>query len=116
GYGTDVAGTPRLGLGDQIVWYAVKWRVIYGLAEVTGEPEQRRVREWQEDRWSWYMRTRTRFVVPDLSVAPTLADVGLPWVRVRRYIGLSRDQFVACSQELRRVGQPYDSTQAAEGS
>lgn len=110
GYGTGIAGTPKLKPGDQIVWYAAKWRVIYGLAEVTAKPEKRRVRDWQEDRWPWYIPTRTSLVVADLSRAPRLADAGLPWAGVRRYIRLSRDQFLTCSRELERVGQPYDPT------
>jgi hypothetical protein len=110
GYGTGIPGTPRLKTGDHIVWYAAKWGVLYGLAEVTGKPEKRQVREWQEDRWPWYIPARTSLVVADLSIAPRLADAGLPWAGVRRYIRLSRDQFVACSRELARVGQPYDPT------
>ena len=110
GYGTGVRGTPRIKPNDQIVWYAVTWGVLYGLAEVTGEPEHRQVRRWQADRWSWFMPTRTRLVVPDLSLAPSLEDAGLPWVRVRSYQSLSHDQFEACSREVTRVAQPYDGT------
>jgi hypothetical protein len=112
GYGTGIRGTPSFKPSDKIVWYAVKWRVLYGLAEVTGEPVDDQVRDWQEDRWSWYIPARTSLVVAggDLSIAPSLADAGLPWGYVRAYRRLSHDQFVACSRELARVGQPYDPT------
>jgi hypothetical protein len=116
GYGTGIRGTPSLRPGDQIVWYAVTWRVLWGLAEVTGEPEHRQVRDWQEDRWPWYMPVRTSLVVVDLSTAPSLADAGLPWAYVRRHNSLSHDQFVACSRELARVGKPYDSTSGLLGA
>jgi hypothetical protein len=112
GYGTGIAGTPSLKPGDQIVWYAVKWCVLYGLAEVTGKPVNDQVRDWQADRWPWYIPARTSLVVAggDLSIAPSLADAGLPWVYVRLFRRLSHDQFAACSRELARVGQPYDPT------
>jgi hypothetical protein len=109
GYGTGILGKPSFKLGDQIVWYAVGWRVLWGLAEVTGEPVNDQVQDWQEDRWSWYMPVRTSWVVRDLSKAPSLADAGLPWTYVRAYRKLSRDQYDACSRELKRVGEPYDS-------
>ena len=107
GYGTGIRGAPRIKPNDQIVWYAVKWGVLYGLAEVTGAPEHRRVRPWQEDRWPWFVPTRTHLVVPDLSLAPSLADAGLPWVGVRTYLKLSGAQFEACSRELTEVGESY---------
>jgi hypothetical protein len=78
GFGTGIRGTPRIKPGDQIVWYAVKWRVLYGLAEVTGRPEQRQVQDWQGDRWPWYIPTRTRVVIADLSTAPTPEEAGPP--------------------------------------
>jgi hypothetical protein len=110
GYGTGIRGRPGLKPGDQIVWYAVIWRVLFGLAKVTSEPEHRQVKDWQGDRWSWYIQTRTTWVVCDLSIAPSLADAGMPWERVRQFRRLSRDQFDACSREVMRVGKPHDGT------
>jgi signal transduction histidine kinase len=59
-----------------------------------------------------HIPARTSLVVAggDLSIAPSLADAGLPWVYVRLFRRLSHDQFAACSRELARVGQPYDPT------
>lgn len=111
GYGTGIRGTPRIKPGDQIVWYATTWGVLYGLAEVTGRPEQRQVRGWQGDRWPWYIPARTQFVVADLSIAPTLEEAGLPWTgAVRSYRALSREQFTECSRQIKRRGKPYDES------
>ena len=111
GFGTGIRGRPRIKLGDQIVWYATTWRVLFGLAEVTGQPEQKQVEEWQGDRWPWYIPTRTRYVVVDLSRAPDLEDAGLPWTGpVRLFRTLTPEQFAACSREVKRRGRPYDET------
>lgn len=110
GYGTGVRGNPRIKPGDQIVWYATTWGVLFGLAEVTGRPEQRQVRGWQGDRWPWYIAAQTWFVVPDLSTAPTLEDAGLPWTgAVRSYRELSPEKkYTECSRLIRQRGRPYD--------
>jgi hypothetical protein len=73
-------------------------------------PAAAQVWEWQGDRWSWFMPTRTSLVVADLSRAPTLKDAALPWAAVGSYIGLSRVQFDVCSRGLTRIGEPYDGT------
>jgi hypothetical protein len=80
---------------------------MFGLAEVTGTPQKRQVRPWQEERWPWYMTTRTRLVVPNLSSGPSLADAGLPWPSIRAYVELAEDQFEACQRELKRVGRSF---------
>jgi hypothetical protein len=110
GFATGILGKPRIKVGDQIVWYATNWGVLYGLAEVTGEPTRSRVRDWQGERWPWYIAARTRLVVADLSLAPTLNDAGLPWTSRRSYTRLSREQFQACSREIARIGTPYDGS------
>jgi hypothetical protein len=71
GTALEFRGTPRFKPGDQIVWYATTWGVLYGLAEVTGRPEQRQVRDWQGDRWPWYPRSNTaRSSRPIISANP----------------------------------------------
>jgi hypothetical protein len=77
GYGTGIRGTPGIKTGDQIVWYAVGRRVLFGLAEATADPEQRQVRDWQGDRWPWYIATHTHVCVRDLTDGPTVNDAGL---------------------------------------
>lgn len=39
GFATGILGKPRIKVGDQIVWYATNWGVLYGLAEVTGRAD-----------------------------------------------------------------------------
>jgi hypothetical protein len=116
GYGTAILGTPRIEPGDQLVWYATKpWQVLYGLAEVTGRPEQRQVRDRQGDLWPWYIPARTRFVVADLSIAPTLEEADLPWTGgVRNYRTLSLEQCAESSRLIKARGRPYDDDELCE--
>ena len=109
GYGTGRRGTPKLVPGDQIVWYAISHRVMYGLAEVLEEPLDKIVRPWQKDEgWNWFIKTRTSLVIPDLSRAPTLQQAGLPPGSVRSYRSLTEDSFAKCALLIRNIGEPYD--------
>ena len=109
GYGTGRRGTPKLLPGDQIVWYAVKHQVMYGLAEVLEEPLDKIVRPWQRDQgWTWFIKTRTSLVIPDLARAPSLKQAGLPPGSVRSYRSLTKDSFAKCALLIRNVGEPYD--------
>ena len=109
GYGTGRRGTPKLVPGDQIVWYAVSHRVMYGLAEVLEEPLDKIVRPWQsENDWNWFIKTRTSLVIPDLSRAPTLQHAGLAPGSVRSYRSLTEDSFAKCELLIRNIGEPYD--------
>ena len=110
GYGTGIRGTPRIKPGDQIVWYATKpWQVLYGLAEVTGPPEQSQVPDRRGVLWRWYIPARTWFVVPNLEIAPTREDAGLPSTgSVRPCKRLTPEQFEACCREINEVGRPHD--------
>lgn len=109
GYGTGRRGTPKLRPGDQIVWYAVGHRVMYGLAEVLEEPLDKVVRPWQSDQgWNWFIKTRTSVVIPDLSLAPSLKQAGLPPGSVRSYRSLTEDGFTRCALLIRSIGELYD--------
>jgi len=109
GYGTGRSGKPKLVPGDQIVWYAVKHQVMYGLAEVLQEPVDKIVRPWQSDEdWNWFIKTRTSVVIRDLSTAPTLERAGLPGGSVRSYRSLTKDAFARCVVLIRSIGEPYD--------
>jgi len=110
GHRTDIPGRPRFELGDQIVWYATKpWQVLYGLAEVTGPPQQSQVPDRRGVLWRWYIPARTWFVVPNLELAPTREDAGLPSTgSVRPCKRLTPDQFEACCREINEVGRPHD--------
>ncbi len=116
GYGTGIPGRPGIEPGDQIVWYATKpWQVLYGLAEVTGRPEQSQVRDRKGDLWPWYIPARTWFVVGDLSIAPTLEEADLPWTgAVRMHRTLSPEQFTECSRLIKERGRPYDDDGTCE--
>jgi hypothetical protein len=108
-YATGRPGKPKLVPGDQIVWYAVKHRVMYGLAEVLDEPVDKIVRPWQSDEdWNWFIKTRTSVVIPDLTSAPTLELAGLQAGSVRSYRSLTKDGFARCVLLIRSIGKPYN--------
>jgi hypothetical protein len=111
GFGTGRHGKPKLVPGDQIVWFAVKHQVMYGLAEVLEAPVDRIVRPWQSDEgWNWFIKTRTSVIIRDLSSAPTLEEAGLQGGSVRSYRLLTKDGFAKCVLLVRSLGEPYNGS------
>jgi hypothetical protein len=86
---------PRIAPGDRLVTYAVgsgrsfgKGRV-FSLREVTSEPEP-----GEHERWRWKIEVRYLAGVPLLSQSPTLDDIGVSPMSVRRqtHIRLTPEQ------------------------
>jgi hypothetical protein len=111
GFATPSRGRPRIEVGDGIVWYATGHQRVFGLATVVAAPEHRIEREWQEGRWPWWVATRTEIVIPDLAMAPTLAEAGLPdfWVQRMSYRRLEAWQYSALESAIREIGVPAPS-------
>ena len=88
-------GRPRIVPGDRLVTYAVGSQRTFGkgrvfsLLEVTSEPEP-----GEHERWSWMVGVRYLASVPLLSLSPTLDDIGVSPMSVRRqsHIRLSPEQ------------------------
>jgi len=82
---------PQVQRGDLAVLYASVWQAVYGLAEVTGPPEQ----DPAKARWSWRFPLRPLLVVPDLERAPALEEAGVFPSSLWRhsYIRLTAEQF-----------------------
>jgi hypothetical protein len=59
--------------GDLAVLYASVWQAVYGIAEVTGPPEQDAART----RWSWSFPLRPLAVIEDLDHAPAVEEAGV---------------------------------------
>jgi hypothetical protein len=59
---------PSVQPGDRVVLYAAVWQAVYGLAEVTGPPEQDAART----RWSWRFPLRPLALIDDLDHAPAV--------------------------------------------
>ncbi|MGH2901079.1 MAG: hypothetical protein ACRDMZ_20555 [Solirubrobacteraceae bacterium] len=65
---------PRIEPGDRLVLYASGWRCIFGVAEVTGEPEHDAT---ASERWPWSVAVELLVVVAVLSNAPPLEAIGV---------------------------------------
>jgi hypothetical protein len=65
---------PRMGAGDRLVLYASGWRCVFGVAEVTGDPECEPERS---ARWPWSVAVELLVVVPVLSNAPPVEAIGV---------------------------------------
>ncbi|MEA2157085.1 MAG: hypothetical protein QOE11_3225 [Solirubrobacteraceae bacterium] len=65
---------PRMQAGDRLVLYASGWRCIFGIAEVTGEPE---LAGAASPRWPWTVAVELLVVVPLLSNAPPVEAIGV---------------------------------------
>ncbi len=65
---------PRIEVGDRLVLYASRWKCVFGVAEVVGEP--------QADasvslRWPWSVSVELLVVVPAPSNAPPVEAIGV---------------------------------------
>lgn len=65
---------PRMAPGDRLVLYASVWKCVFGVAEVTSEPE--RVGDAPK-RWPWSVGVELLVVVPLLSNAPPVEAIGV---------------------------------------
>jgi hypothetical protein len=65
---------PRMQAGDRLVLYASGWKCVFGVAEVTSEPE---VVEGAPARWPWSVAVELLVVVPLLSNAPPVEAIGV---------------------------------------
>jgi hypothetical protein len=81
--------------GDRAILYAAVWQAIFGIVEVTGEPEH----DPERDRWSWRFPIRPLALVGDLHDAPPVEAAGVFPQSIWRHshIRLSEEQFAeAC--------------------
>jgi hypothetical protein len=82
---------PSVEPGDPAILYASVWQAIFGVAEITGEPEHDPAR----DRWAWRFAIRALVVVTDLERAPAVEEAGIFPQSLWRHshIRLSTEQF-----------------------
>jgi len=82
---------PSVEPGENAVLYAAVWQAIFGVVEVTGEPEHDPVRR----RWAWRFPIRPLAVVEDLHDAPPVEAAGVFPQSLWRHshIRLSQEQF-----------------------
>ena len=91
---------PAVARGDLAVLYASVWQAVYGIAEVTGDPEHDPAR----DRWSWRFALRPVEVLEDLDLAPPVEEAGVFPSSLWRhsYIRLSPEQFQQARDSIAR--------------
>ncbi len=65
---------PRMAPGDRLVLYASVWKCVFGVAEVTGEPERL---DGEPQRWPWSVAVELLVVVPVLANAPPVEAIGV---------------------------------------
>jgi hypothetical protein len=80
------------------VLYASRWQVIYGLAEVVGDPEN----DPSATRWCWRFALRPLLALDDLREAPPVEAAGVMTSSLGRhsYIRLTPAQFAAAGAAL----------------
>jgi hypothetical protein len=86
---------PSVQKGDRAVLYAAVWQAIFGVVEVTGDPEH----DPERERWSWRFPIRPLALVADLHDAPPVEAAGVFPQSIWRHshIRLSEEQFTeAC--------------------
>ena len=88
---------PSIQKGDRAVLYAGVWQAIFGLVEVTGDPEH----DPERERWSWRFPIRPLTLVGDLHDAPPVEAAGVFPQSLWRHshIRLTEQQFL----EARRL-------------
>jgi hypothetical protein len=82
---------PAVEPGDLCILYAAVWQAVFGVAEVTGEPEH----DPTKQRWAWRFPIRPLAVVHDLGRAPAVEEAGIFPQSIWRHshIRLSEQQF-----------------------
>jgi hypothetical protein len=86
---------PSVQKGDRAVLYAAVWQAIFGLVEVTGDPEN----DPERERWSWRFPIRPLALIGDLHDAPPVEAAGVFPQSIWRHshIRLTEQQFLeAC--------------------
>ena len=82
---------PSVEPSEQAILYASVWQAIFGVAEISGEPEQDPTR----DRWGWRFPIRPLVVLTDLERAPAVEEAGIFPQSLWRHshIRLTEEQF-----------------------
>ncbi|MDP8968841.1 MAG: EVE domain-containing protein [Actinomycetota bacterium] len=95
---------PRMQPGDRLVLYASRWKCIFGVAEVAGEPE---ADAGVSLRWPWSVTVELLVVVPVLSNAPPVEAIGVAprSMRQQSHIRLEQRHFELALEALASVGR-----------
>jgi hypothetical protein len=94
---------PSVEPGELAVLYAAVWQAVYGIVEVTGEPENDPTR----DRWAWRFPIRPLTLVADLHDAPAVEEIGVFPQSLWRHshIRLTRAQFASARRLIQAAAR-----------
>jgi hypothetical protein len=98
---------PNVRLNDKLVLYASGLGKIFGVVEVTGQPEL----DNRAAPWSYRVRTRPLLVIEDLARAPALEDANVDRnlrksIRQQSHIRLRDAEYDAAVAALRAAADP----------
>jgi hypothetical protein len=87
---------PSVQPGEKAILYASVWQAIFGVAEITGLPENDPTRT----RWAWRFRIQPLAVIRDLHDAPPVEAAGVFPQSLWRHshIRLTDEQFAAARE------------------
>jgi hypothetical protein len=90
--------------GDRLVIYGSGWMCIFGVAEVTSEPE---VDAGASQRWPWSVGVELLVVVPVLSNAPPVQAIGVAprSMSQQSHIRIEQRHFELALEALAGVGR-----------
>ena len=93
---------PSVEPGENAVLYAAVWQAIFGVVQVSGDPENDPSRE----RWAWRFSIRPEVVVSDLHDAPPVESAGIFPQSLWRHshIRLTDEQFDTARTLIDAVG------------
>jgi len=98
--------------GDLLVYYAAGRGRLPAVVEVVGdEVQESRDHPRYAKRWPWRMAVKPRLLVPELNNAPSLEEVGIDPLRVRRQSHILLDP--AELEAVRRAFMPCIDGEAA---
>jgi hypothetical protein len=106
---TQFSRSPSISVGDLLVYYAAGKKCVCAIMEVTSAPEMGNYPEnWDAERrqrWPWSVAVAPRLVIPADAHAPSLIDIGVDSLSVRRqsHIKMSPEQFSKAANAILRI-------------
>jgi hypothetical protein len=87
--------------GDKLVFYAAGWERFFGIGIVASDEPYEQT-EPGEERWPWILDVKVPLVVPRLSLAPMLTQIGVASTSVRQqsHIRLTDEQYTRALDSL----------------
>jgi len=106
---TQFARRPNINVCDKLVYYAIGRGCVCGIVEVISPAVQGIYPDhWDEEkcsRWPWSVGVAPRLIISADGHAPTLADIGVDTLSVRRqsHIRLSGEQLDAAISKILHI-------------